>query len=410
MMTVAGLGLAAPIVQPPEPETLVEGHTVFTVIEQVNVNAQDEVKYAAAVAVLVREINYDFRSFRFPGVVWFNDQYLVNPKSSPGSNAPTYRHPCNGAVIVVPRGDPNPTLDPATTFAQSNYVESYKIRDPNNKDWIVDKWMVNGRPVWSVAIMNDGTKYHLADDGTGNCSPQNDSPCGGPVLLPWDDPDNPSAFNDTGPQGTPFSGDRRSSACAVRAVAGSRATPGGYSYPCGGVDTTPTSTCVGLQYNAVLFFFLDDLPVAGTLKDHRTGSTDRARDASGCHADVDTTVPLAYNAWPCPGGNDDREGNSHAYNPDQPYPLMTYSGRNNHGGSADCTGDAVGDQECHATRLVDVYYGHAALPTRTPSSFVFTDAEGSSAPYHCHKAPATNDPRTWCNQNDAFAAAGQQSP
>ena len=410
MLVVAGVGLAAPIVQPPELENLVEGHTAFTVIEQVARNAEDKEEYAAAVAVLVREVTFDRRDFRFPGVLWFNDQYLVNPKAQPGNDAAKYRYPCNGAVIAVPSGDPDPTLDPVNTFTQANYVESYRIRDPNEYDWTVDKWMVNGRPVWTVAINNDGTKYHLADDGTGNgCASRTDRLCGGVDVLPWNYDDRPSAYNDSGAQ------DRRTlSQCTVAQglapgpLAGSAAVGDNqYRYPCGAKDTAPKNTCAPIiRYNAVLFFFLADLDVVGATKDHRAGSTDRANDVSGCDEDVDMTMP-SYDAWPCPAADDNREGNSHAYNPGQNYPITTYAGRNNHGGSADCTGDAVGDQGCHATRLVDIYYGRAALPTRT---LAFSDTEGVTAPYHCHDAPATQDPRTWCNQNDAFEQVGQESP
>ncbi|HET6403335.1 MAG TPA: hypothetical protein VFH78_01705, partial [Candidatus Thermoplasmatota archaeon] len=76
VMAVPALGAATPIVVPPVPEQLVEGHTVFTVIEIVAVTATNETRFAAAVAVLVREYQARNAAQRFPGVLWFNDQYL----------------------------------------------------------------------------------------------------------------------------------------------------------------------------------------------------------------------------------------------------------------------------------------------------------------------------------------------
>ena len=418
MMLVAGLGLAAPIVVPPEPESLVEGHTVFTVLEQVNRNAVDREEYGAAVAVLVREICWDERSFRFPGVLWFNDQYLVNPKRASADTSVKYRYPTTGAIIAVPRGDPDPQTVPGA-FSAANYVETYHIKDPNDWDWDVDKWVVNGRPVWTVAINNNGAGYATPDNGgsTPQCdfegSARGDSNlCAGMSVLPWDYENRPSPYNDT-----PSADRRDRTTCStpVRNVlggasAGSRNGEHGYNYPCGGKDTAPKATCSSLQYNGLLFFFLADLTVANTTKNHTAGSTDRANDVSGCASNTPKPGYPDHFSWSCPGGSDAREGNSHAYRPSpspaqfNSWPWMTSSGRNNHGGSADCTGDGLGDQYCHATRDVDIYYGVAALPPRTPATTVINDREGMTAPYHCHET--TN----WCNQRDFFEDQGTEDP
>lgn len=108
-MAVPALGAATPIVVPPVPEQLVEGHTVFTVIEIVAKTQTNETRFAAAVAVLVREYQQAARAQRFPGVLWFNDQYLVNP-SAANNNFDAFRYPCGGAVMAVNAGDPDPRV------------------------------------------------------------------------------------------------------------------------------------------------------------------------------------------------------------------------------------------------------------------------------------------------------------
>ena len=109
VMAVPALGAATPIVVPPVPEQLVEGHTVFTVIEIVAATATNETRFAAAVAVLVREYQADNRAQRFPGVLWFNDQYLVNPTQDAQAGQ-SFRYPCGGAVMAVNAGDPDPRM------------------------------------------------------------------------------------------------------------------------------------------------------------------------------------------------------------------------------------------------------------------------------------------------------------
>jgi len=237
ILGIPALGVAAPIVAPysgPEAEQLVEGHTVFTVIErQIETNTTSE-KFAAAVAVLVREYRRDTAQARFPGVLWFNDQYLVNPNNA-YDDAAAYRYPCGGAIMAVERGNPDPraqlaevtanggtisspgasgntndyaridvddgstggtagvfsdTLGSAdglgivsgVTGAPVDYVESYLITDPNDHRWIIDKYQGYSRTTLSgsgptsttdyVWVVNTmGSPAFIPDDGDTTCNP-----------------------------------------------------------------------------------------------------------------------------------------------------------------------------------------------------------------------------------------------
>ena len=127
LLCVPALGAAAPylpvVVPDPAREQLVEGHTVFTVIE---VNRTTEVdgdtRFAAAVAVLVRERVSEPLALRFPGVLWFNDQYLVAPSTAPADVR--IRYPCGGAVMAVNRGDPDPRMAFVNVHAQAGPAEA----------------------------------------------------------------------------------------------------------------------------------------------------------------------------------------------------------------------------------------------------------------------------------------------
>ncbi len=101
LVAVPTYAVASQIVLPGVTEEIVEGHTVFAVIEKARfTNVTIE---AAAVAVLVRE--REERVSTFKGVLWFNDQFLVSPEVS---HRTSFRHPCGGAVIAVNTGDPDP--------------------------------------------------------------------------------------------------------------------------------------------------------------------------------------------------------------------------------------------------------------------------------------------------------------
>lgn len=353
LFVVASVGGA--LVWSVAPEQLVEGHTVFATISSPPIIANNSTK-AAAVAVLVRESSTITQSDRFPGVLWWNDQYLVDPITSEqtctgsggirlgpiqfgGGCQSTTRYPCTGAVLAVNQGDPDPRLYQLGDYL-ANYVETYHIEDPNDNGWDVHKWNMSGDLVWTVAIRNNTAASDLPDDGHCNRNPFKDSAA---------HKNNPTDY------GYP-----------------------GYSYPCGGVDGLPCAKAV--QYNAVLFFLLDDLHEPGYQKDHTPGSFNYTHDVSGC--DNNWNNQFTDN-WPCPQDDDNREGNSHPYNP-----RANDTGneeRGTHGFSADCDGDGIYDRNCHATRMVDIYYGIAPQPLIV--NYVILDDVGREARFHCHEDP-----------------------
>ena len=430
LLTVPMVGAAAVIVAPPVQEQLVEGHTVFSVIQVRNSSEADREEFAAAVAVLVREYtsysNYGYT--RFPGVLWFNDQYLVNPLTAQTVSSPApERFPC-GAVIAVNSGDPVPLAANGMPVvpAGATYVESYHITDPNDNAWDVDKWSLdpdadpltaNSYLMWSVSVRNNQANYGVPDDGTKNlCGPYNDSPgCGTPILPFVDDtPQRPPGYGGQ----MPFEQDPTYNETQDSITGG----PGGegrfddaFGNPmCSSADlfntgpgyTTPNAA-KGYSYNAVLYFFLQDLTSFGGIKDH-TAST----DAPGCHP---TTSPAK--AWPCPGGDDNAEGNSHQYNLERPWPFQVSEGRNNHGGSSGCgAGDiGAGAQYQHATCNIDVYFGYKEAPLPAVRNYRVYDAEGRTAPYHCHEdktqyqaggqtAPPESGLKHYCNEEEFNSA------
>lgn len=373
-LLLAGVGAAGPLLVPPRPEQLVEGHTVFTTIEVAR-NSTSAVEFAAAVAVLVREYEIERSLSRHPGVLWFNDQYLTPPSKSMAV-VDRYRHPCTGAVLAANWGDPVPRDANNTPYTgNATYVESYLVTDVHNHAWIVDRWDMwvqriewVERPLWSVAILGNVAAQQVPDDGECQGGVYADRACGGRPAVP--------AY------GCVKSGPRFSTETPLDLYV---KDPGDhdYPYPCG----SPQRSCPPLEYNALLYFRLKDLDGAGDPKNHtEEAGDDWWNDVAGCH---EGQYP---SEWPCPDGWDDREGNSHPYNPDYPWPLQDHAGRDNHGGSADCTGDGEGDADCHATRMIDLYFGYAAIPS--PRDFWLVDGEGSEAPYHCHEDIG------WCSASD----------
>lgn len=340
VMSFVAVGAAAPIVVPATPERLVEGHTVFTVIEIANQKVLNKTEYGAAVAILVREVTKRDTTSRFPGVLWFNDQYLVDPESSDSlGNDRIIRYPCSGAVLAVDQGAP----DPRPSFSDVNppvYVESYHITDPNDHAWDVDRWNYSlpaggNETIWTVALMNMQAGYGTPDDGTSNCSPYQET-----------DVDDLNSALDTGTNiGLPL----RSPGSGYMNGKGEQAT-----------------------YNAVLFFYIGDLSVAGADKDHRPGSIDRTSDVSGCQSNT------SLGDYQCPSGDDNMEGNSHPYNPFVGLPIchcVTQGGW--HGGS-----DVNQTANIHATRLIDIYYGVAVSPP-LPRLYRLIDTTGKTAAFTC---------------------------
>ncbi|HVM44648.1 MAG TPA: hypothetical protein VM582_01835, partial [Candidatus Thermoplasmatota archaeon] len=297
-------------------------------------------------------------------------QYLVPPEQGEGEDGPLAtlddasraRYPCTGAVLAVNDG-------PSDVFPEdadgryhhgtgSTYVESYLIRDVHDRTWIVDKWLLeNGRPLWSVPIMNDGSGYSEPDDGACEGQAYSDMPCGGMPPVP--------GIGCVGP---------RFSQQGLPSTTAHARSPGenGWNYPCGGGD----ASCKPILYNALLYFRLDDLDAPAQPKDHEPESDDWWNDVAGCDANATD--------YPCPEGDDDREGNSHPFNPRRPWPAQSYDGRDNHGGSDSCErADGPSVVGCHGTRLIRIAYGYAAHPPQR--DFWLVDNVGSDAPYHCHE-------------------------
>lgn len=368
-LLLAGVSASEPILVGAVPDQLVEGHAVFTTIEIVNASVTSSEHFAAAVAVLVRELIEERRSLRFPGVLWFNDQYLTGPQDERIDDHDV-RYPCSGAVLAMNDGstDVFPTDANGTYYHGNNstYVESYSIRDVHDNAWIVDKWRLpSGRLLWSVPIMNDQLDYSERDDGACEGSVYSDTPCGGV----------PSVGVGCLQVGPPTSGLPLPSTHAR--------SPGDndWGYPCGNA----TAPCVPILYNALLYLRLEDLDVPSLEKNHTEESADWWDDASGCDARTAD--------YPCPDDDDDREGNSHPFNPERPWPAQRYDGRENHGGSDDCVGNGTLQQECHGTRLIRIVFGYAAAPLAR--DYWLIDVPGSDAPYHCHEGNLCGAEDAW---------------
>ncbi len=121
LVAVPAYAAATQIVLPGVTEEVVEGHTVFAVIEKARfTNVTIE---AAAVAVLVREREVARENFK--GVLWFNDQFLVSPYVS---NINSARYPCGGAVIAVNTGDPDPRTM-LVSYDQTDQLQEF-FNDP----------------------------------------------------------------------------------------------------------------------------------------------------------------------------------------------------------------------------------------------------------------------------------------
>jgi len=395
LVAVPALGAATPIVTiGPVTEQLVEGHTVFTVLEVVTQTNTTRTQFAAAVAVLVRQASAVNANERFPGVLWFNDQYLTDPVDNAQNNV-QIRYPCVGAVQAVNQGSlpagATPTdlwTDPTLAPTAPTYAESYMITDPNDHQWNVDKWSATTTaatfPVWTVAMEDNQAGYDSQDDGVANCDPYVESSTAVPVSC---GPYHPNFDDTSGNMSLGGGGTVPSNHCQSDQGPGSEGSP---SYPTPGATCDNGGSGCDLKYNAVLYFYLEDLTVAGAgVKDHCSFQENAApptcadaNDASGCQVNTD---PIFPDQWPCPSGDDNAEGNSHPYNPFNGLPICPNCvGRGNHGGS-DVTppGSTEGTNSNyrHATRLVDIYYGHNPAPGSR--GYRVLDAEGSTAPYFC---------------------------
>ena len=198
--------------------TLVEGHSTYVVLTMETHNCPPGTnpcpprppgkEKGTAVAILTKETHCDYRSGTggpfLEGVLWFNDQFLVSNDAGNGGSSPTYecveRYPCAGTIYAVNSGRPDP-FDPAGNwrFPNPKYVQSYRITDPNDREWIVDLWTYLGVAalqdyVWTVNVLGQSTDLGawpewMDDDGFHSCSPAIDtapgiSTSGGHVPYP----------------------------------------------------------------------------------------------------------------------------------------------------------------------------------------------------------------------------------
>lgn len=250
-------------------EQVVEGHTVFTVLQK------KVVEQGFDIVIKVREVR------RGPNVLWFNDQWKVFQEE--------VRQPCGGYVIATWTGvDPMMLLgrstiavngitqpifhdDPAgagsiydNTGIRITYVESYQITDPNGAVWITDLYAMTGTvgrviPFWVSSVHN----AQVDDDGVSHCD--------GILDL--------ATHKDPGSNGVPYNDN---------------------------VDSIPVR-----EYNADIFGLWGDVRTEAGVKQHGEGGLNNG-DGTGCEYGTEWECASPDNA-----AADDFEGNSHPYNPNE---------------------------------------------------------------------------------------------
>lgn len=205
LLLASTLAAAVPGEAPPASELLVEGHTVFLVLDGEGASVVGPLPEAPLAGASSSAAD---APSRFPGVLWFNDQYLVEADNGArplmsaeerrgaeygAAVAVLARTPegerCGGAILAVNHGDPDPrqrllsvdgrdplagddaeraavgvdtrgdvTSDGLATNqagglhgalvdpdASWDYHESYRVTDPNGYTWIVDKYRATTR-------------------------------------------------------------------------------------------------------------------------------------------------------------------------------------------------------------------------------------------------------------------------
>lgn len=446
LLVLPGLTLAEPIHEPPSAETLVEGHAVFTTIDAYQALGPMGARSRDAADEPTRAQPVGARISRDAGVLWFNDQYLTPPAvesvESLGSlvtmetrfaasvaalvradDGTGIREPCGGAVLAVNAGDPDPRgfamvavdadrpdvrSDGVVTGTSSaligdpgilpvDYWESYRIVDPNDRVWVIDKYLAVARislmdgatvpyeyPVWVVNLF--GGEAFVPDTDEIGVGPGDD--CSGHVetadglladelrmcgvemasIL------TPSLVDDPCMESLEPS---RNAHCYSGPLAEDRNGDGFLS-------AADCETGARRRYHAMLYFRWEDLRVPAAPMDHSGPVWDTA--TNGCESGTE---------WPCPGEapwepwgwNDDAEGNSHSFHPavpphweSEPCPVPAPN-PTNHGGST-WGANGVCDY-LHATARVDVYYtGTARPPAPAVRAYTIDDLEGSAAPFH----------------------------
>ncbi len=386
----------------PKNEQVVEGHTVFALLENV--------RQGTAVAVLVRENQ--------PKVLWFNDQYLVGEEP---------RYPCGGFVMAVNEGGPDPRSWTGNTYPQTQgllnvienveYIESYRITDPNDFEWTIDKYelsyivqfdpttfatsggtdgLILGQdryPIWVGSILNSD----LTDDGTSSCDPIVDAPTG-PTAGP---PGSGDGYLDPGLNAHCYSGGQYYDDGAERCGPVTASCPGiANPYPGSGPANGLTPVCDWPRlYNGLLFMLWEDLTVLDGSKQY--GCADTAGDGStcvegnpdfgvnnaeknGCEEGPTDAHEIQYDCVEegAPDANeDDNEGNSHAYNPT----LCDTDGDGVLGSAGDTP--CWGELHTHETKRIDIYFDSTKRPPQPPvRTYVIDDTVGSEAPFHGHTA------------------------
>ena len=374
-----------------------------------------------------------------PGVLWFNDQFLVGDdldvleadvdanvdictkKASIAlSPANTWRYPCGGWVWATQAGNPDPRLTPFLW----NYEESYYITDPNDHTWIVDKYAPlpvgftwGPLPADPLNLQDDDAPYsidHMREphDPTNNRDegvlPTSATPGS---RVPWDpltgpDDDPYRGYYDGD---DPYDGDFRfvfgsyTTGAAIQYYLGfynlwvvpvlygttGTTDPGATSgSSCAAYDDTaprdpqyhaaasPPFAAPQVKYNAVLFFFYEDLVPKG-LKQH--GKQDLLYNATGGQAgnapaadDADVSYCEVGTEWDCAPHDDDQEGNSHPYNDESPN---------------------SGPGHMHPTAQVDLYYHNAPPPPVPKRIYAIHDPVGSAQPNHVHDPARMYDDR-----------------
>lgn len=219
LLTVPAFAAASQFTATKTGEKVVEGHTVFAVLEK-RVDRQ-----GFDIAVLVREVEVG------PNVLWFNDQFKTFFQN--------VRYPCGGYVLATWTGiDPLFVISKAVVGLDGlgiTYVESYHITDPNGFESYTHLYSITGLllvtvPVWITEVQ--GVLSVGDDDGVANCAPISDT-------AAHDDPgDNGETYNDN-------------------------------------LDSAPVRI-----YNADIFGLWDDVQAEGA-KNHGTGGSDDS-DGTGC--------------------------------------------------------------------------------------------------------------------------------
>lgn len=147
-VTLPGLAFAY---TPQAESTVVEGHTVFTTV------ASSAPVSLAAIAGKAAKIT------TFGGIAWFGSQELYGGSQREDLAAGAY-------VLAGETGDDSPQQH----FGDLRYAESYRITDPNNRAWVVDRYVyevctVNANDTSAEVPCTDGPPGEVcAPDG--NCT------------------------------------------------------------------------------------------------------------------------------------------------------------------------------------------------------------------------------------------------